>query len=86
MITGTIVIADMAISFTLPEVMNEKGRVIVCEGLEGRSYTVECTHAQLAATLALAIAGDEWTGKIAEGLYELAEPIQSEDNALRIIP
>ena len=79
MITGTIVIADHAISFTLPEMVGEKGSITVCEMLEGRSYTVACTHAQLAASLALAIAGDEWTLRPLSWLYELAEPLQPAD-------
>lgn len=86
MITGTLVIADMAISFTLPDMMNEKGRVTVCEMGEGKTYTTECTHAELAASLMLALAGDDLADNTAKHLYELAEPIQSKDIALRMIP
>jgi hypothetical protein len=77
MITGTLVIADMAISFTLPDVVTKPGTVTVCEMGTGNTYTTECTHAELAASLMLALAGDDAVSEdIADNLYELAGPIQ----------
>lgn len=91
MIAGTLIIADMVIHFTLPELGGEKGTVSVSCGLDGAQRTVPCTHAELGAALALAIAGDEdFNSRTSQELYRLAEAIQPdktmEGTGLRWIP
>lgn len=90
MITGTLVVADMAISFTMPGMMNEQGTVTVCEMLGGTTRTTQCTHAQLGAALLLCLAGDDAVSEdIVDNLYAMAEQIQpktDESQSTRWIP
>lgn len=89
MLTGLIILEDSQIKFTLHDAHNAS--VTVCDGATGEMQEIECSTAELAASLALGVAGDdsadERFNSLVSDLYVIAESLQARLSPnLRMIP
>lgn len=88
MISLMMILEDQSVCARM--VSDHTGRyfeVEVQEGLEGRSTSMCLNDAQMGAVLALAIAGDAlFPDDVTQALYDIAEPVQSSERSLRLIP